>query len=248
MKEILPRLLLALAAVFIIVAGVLVISGSAQAPRQVLDNADIRGPVVTVTGSGQASQAPDLASINLGVTTEADTAEEALSVNSAQMQAALQVLLDAGIASEDIRTISVQLHPRFDDPPRPVETRELIGFTAVNIVEIRVRNLDQLGEFLDQVIQAGATNIEQIRFEISDPAELQDRARQAAVDDAMHKANQLATLAGARLGEVVSIEETTRTPRFAEPRVEPVAEAGVPIQPGMQFIDITVHVSWQLID
>jgi uncharacterized protein YggE len=207
---------------------------------------------LNVSGTGEAAAQPDAAVITLGVTTEAEEAGDALKQNNTQMAAVIEALIDAGIESKDIQTQTIRLSPRYERPaPRQGVTppAELVGFVATNMVEVRARRLSGLGETLDAAVQAGGNQIQGIRFEITDKSELYDQARQAAWEDAQHKAEQLAGLAGAELGAVITINETSHTPvRYAERAMAFAADAGVPVEPGTESVQISVQVTWALVE
>lgn len=200
---------------------------------------------VQVSGAGEVRTEPDMAVIRLGVQTEDDTAQAALTQNNTQMQAILDVLEDADIASENIQTQTVRLSPRYEFDNN---NRTLVGYTASNIVEVRTEDLGALGTLVDQAVEAGANTIEGISFEISDPGNLMDQARQAAVQNARHKAEELADLTGASLGPILEIRESSNAPVPVEQPLEPAAEtAAVPISPGSQRISVNVQMTWTLI-
>jgi uncharacterized protein YggE len=206
---------------------------------------------LNVSGSGQVSARPDTAIVTLGVQTEAEQANVALSENSQQMQAVIDALKKAGVAAEDIQTQVINLQPRYEQPPAPGPstlpgTPKLVGYVATNTVEVTVRQLGTLGELLDAAVQAGGNQIEGISFEVSNPATLLDQARAAAWQDAQHKAEQLAGLAGAKLGEVLSITESSQTPRPVLQAVQAAPAAAVPVEPGTQTIEVDVQVTWSL--
>jgi uncharacterized protein YggE len=205
---------------------------------------------LNVSGTGEALAEPDAAVVTLGVNTEAEEAGDALKENSTQMTAVVQALIDSGVASKDIQTQTIRLSPRYERPaPRQGVTppAELVGFVATNIVEVRVRKLASLGELLDAVVEAGGNQIQGIRFEITDRSALYDQARQAAWENALDKAEQLAGLAGAELGPVVSISENTRTPvAYAERGMAFAADSGVPVQAGTESVQINLQVTWSL--
>lgn len=188
---------------------------------------------ISVSGSGQTQAQPDQATIRLGVQTQAESAEQALAENNSKIQSLLNALRQVGIAPADIQTQAIQLHPRYTEQPQQGVAQTLAGYTANNIVVVTVKNLDNLGELLDAAVNAGGNTIEGINLEISDSAALVDQAREAAMQDAKHKAEQLASLAGTSLGQVLTISETSNPPR-------PVAQASlamadvqaVPIEPG----------------
>jgi uncharacterized protein YggE len=202
---------------------------------------------VNVSGSGQVSAQPDVAAVTLGVQTEAEEAATALTQNSQQMQALVDALKEAGIAAEDIQTRVVSLYPRYQQPTDGQGQGELIGYTATNTVEVRMRELDKVGEILDAAVQAGGNRIESIGFEVSDPSQYMDQAREAAWNDALHKAEQLASLAGVGLSEVLTISESGSGPQpVVERPVAAAASAAVPIEPGSQTIEVDLQVTWLL--
>ena len=209
---------------------------------------------LNVSGTGQVSAQPDTAIVTLGVQTEAEQASAALSENSQQMQAVIDALKKAGVAAEDIRTQVINLQPRYEQPPAPGPsslpgTPKLVGYVATNSVEVTVRKLDTLGALLDTAVQAGSNQIQNIRFEVSNPASLLDQARASAWQDAQHKAEQLASLAGAKLGVVLTISETSQTPRpVVLEAVRAAAPAAVPVEPGTQTIQANVQVTWSLVE
>lgn len=202
---------------------------------------------VNVSGSGQVSAQPDIAVVTLGVQTEAEEAASALTENSQQMQALVDVLKDEDVAAEDIQTQVVRLRPRYEEEPRAEGQRELIGYTATNVVEVRIRDLDAAGGVLDAAVQAGGNSIEGIRFEVSEPAAYLDQAREVAWNDAQHRAEQLASLAGVELGGIMTINESGRGPQPVVERPMAVeAAAAVPIEPGSQSIQVDLQVTWYL--
>jgi uncharacterized protein len=137
------------------------------------------------------------------------------------------------------------LQPLYEEQRRPeLEMRQIVGYHVENIVEVQIRDLAEIGTILDQMIEAGGNIIGNIRFEVGDRAEFIDQARDAAMVDARHKADQLAEAAGASVAEVLTIEETDLTPRPAPPVMADMPEAAVPIEPGAETIEVNVQVTW----
>jgi uncharacterized protein YggE len=228
--------------------------GPAPAAAQTTGNGEDPMPkrTISVSGTGSASAQPDMAVVSIGVTSEATEASAALTENSTQMAAVIDALKKGGVLAKDIRTQTIRLSPRYEQPPRTPggaqKPPELVGFVANNIVEARVRELDSLGELLDAAVQAGGNQIQGIRFEIQDSSVLLVQAREAAWEDALAKAEQLVDLAGAELGPALTIQEFSRTPRpFEGARaVAFEAQAAVPIEAGEQSVQIEVQVTWQM--
>ena len=200
---------------------------------------------VEVTGMGEVQVVPDTAVIRLGVQTEGKTAQAALSQNSTEMKVIMDALEKAKVPSDNIQTQTVSLSPRYETN-NATNSRTLVGFTASNIVEVRTTDLSSLGILLDEAVKAGANTIENISFEVTNSEKLNDQARQAAVENARHKAEQLAKLTDTTLGPVLKIQETSSTPTPIVQQVAAPAAAAVPISPGSQNISVEVQVTWTL--
>jgi uncharacterized protein len=204
---------------------------------------------VTVSGQGIVQIQPDQAFVVLGVQTQADTASEALTQNNTQIEALVNTLRTAGIQARDIQTRTLRLQPQYKEVPPGQQDRlagEIIGYVAINTVEIQIRQVANVGTILDRAVAAGGNTIESIRFDVSDSSNVVDQARQAAMNDANQKATQLAQLAGAELGNVITINEYSRIPRPAEQFAMEQADAAVPISPGTEAIEIEVQVTWAI--
>jgi uncharacterized protein YggE len=200
---------------------------------------------VQVSGSGEVQAEPDSAVVRLGVQTDADTARAALDENNTKAQAVLDSLQKSGIPSKNIQTQAIRLTARYETQN---DNQTLVGYTAMNIVQVRTNKLDSLGSLIDQAVSAGANTIENIAFEVSDPQAVSDQAREAAMQNARHKAEQLANLAGATLGPVLEIQETSPTPGPVFQAAAPSAQAAVvPVSPGSQTVSVDLQVTWTLV-
>lgn len=202
---------------------------------------------VQVSGVGEGQIEPDTAVVNLGVETQDETAQTALEENNARMQALIETLEEANVPSENIQTRTIRLTPRYEFNETN-NSRTLTGYTASNIVEVRTDDLQALGALLDRAVTAGANTIEGIRFEVSDPGKAIDQVRETAVENARHKAEQLAALTGTTLGPILEIRETSSPPSPVLRQIESPAEsvAAVAVSPGSQTMSVHVEVTWVL--
>lgn len=209
----------------------------------------MRPATIDVQGEGRVSVAPDMASVSLGVTTQADTAAQAMADNAARQAAIIKVLRDRGIAPQDLQTQGLNLSPMQDyskegQPPR------IVGYQAQNIVVAQVRDLAQLGALLDAMVEAGATDLRGINFSREDSAEAEDQARAAAVTEARRRAEVIAQAAGMVLGPLQSLSDATRSigPRPMEMMMARAADApSTPIEAGQLTIDATVNGVWTML-
>ncbi len=205
---------------------------------------------ITVTGEAQVATAPDMATITLGVTSQALTAKAALDANSTALQAVLDKLKSDGIAPKDIQTTGLSVNPQFDYRPKADGTQDskITGYVAANMVVVSVRQLDTLGGTLDAVVTEGANTLNGISFGLQDPGPKQDEARRAAVGEAARRAKLYAEAAGVTLGPVLSISEQG----ISLPPVMMASAArdkmAVPVEGGEVNVGAAVTITYQIAD
>lgn len=225
-------------------------SGLQQGGGTSIQQAGDLNRTIAVVGTGAVNIEPDFALIRVGVVTTAETASEAITENSTQMEALLQALEDAGLGEDDIQTQSLLLFPTYANQPQgQVTTPEISGYEARNIVQVRVEDLDEVGNIIDTAVQAGGNAIESIDFQINQTGDAFEQARKAALEDARQKAEPLASLAGVELGPVHSIEELGQTgiPLGSGSGGADIARQAAPVEPGSLRAAVTVLVRWSLV-
>lgn len=206
---------------------------------------------IQVTGTGKVSAPPDMATFETAVVTEAPTAAAALEANSASVQRVMAVLKNLEIADKDIQTSRLDINPRYvstQQNPEPV----ISGYIATNQLTVRIRNLPQLGRVLDAVVQNGSNQISSIRFAIDNSAGLMNDARGKALADAKSRAELYAHGASGKVGKVLSIREESTPdyrprPEFAQMRMM-AADAAVPVATGEMNVEVSIHVTYELVD
>jgi hypothetical protein len=168
-------------------------------------------PGLTVTGNGSVNLTPDVATVNLGIQTQDTRVAQAVSLNNTIADQVLEAIAALGVEEGDVHTtyFSVWSQPVYDEFGTP--TGESTYFSD-NTVTITVRQVDQLGEILQQAVDAGANTIHGVTFTVADPSAAQTRARDEAMADAQAKAEQMAAAAGATLGDAISISTSVYLP------------------------------------
>ena len=131
--------------------------------------------------------------------------------------------------------------------------RVIVGYQVSNQLTVKVRDLDSVGEIIDQVTEAGGdlTRFQGISFTIEDNEALQDEARTAAIADLLAKSSQVANLTGVELGQLVYITESG-SPIQAQFRVESVfaqsaSAAPTPIMAGELTVVVTMQAMFEIL-
>jgi uncharacterized protein YggE len=209
------------------------------------DDADAPERTITVSGTATISAKPDEAIVSLGVHTESGSAEAAMNENAERMRDVIAALKDLGIGDADLATSSLSLYPQWSNDGRTV-----VGYQAENQLSVTLHDMQLVGKAIDRAVQAGANLAGGISFGLSDENQGEDQALADAIADARTKAETMAAAAGASLGDVVTIAETSvAIPLpYYEARDYGVAEAGgeVPVNPPTIESQVSVTVTWAL--
>lgn len=202
---------------------------------------------ISVAGSGKVVVVPDQATVNLGVVIERNTAKAARTAAAEAMTKVVAAIKALGIDDKDIATANVSLQPVYDYPSN--QAPKIRGYQLRNTVTVTVRDLDKLSDVLDNSVQAGATSVDGVSFDVSDRTASEAKAREAAVADAKAKAEALASGLGIRIEGVASVSEQVSTPIWYDRTYAAggaVADAApeTPVMPGTTDVVITVQVSF----
>ena len=226
---------------FCIAALFIALPASAQQPAAPAE------PVVVTTGEGLVNAVPDRAWITISAESRASTAREAQRRNTEAMTPVLAKLKSAGVAADAIRTVSYDVQYEWDFVNGKRVGR---GYVARNSVEVRVDNVERVGEYLEIAVASGATSLGGVRFDLKDRAKLEREALRLAVADARAKADAAAAGAGRAIDRIIRIEEgplesgPIPMPRVMRQELQVgVAAAAPPIETGQTEIRARVTLT-----
>jgi len=203
---------------------------------------------INVTGNSEVILAPDIAYVSIGVHTEAKAAKDAVATNNTQTQAVIDAIQGQGVDPKDIQTTNFSVYQQEKFSP----TGESLGtyFMTDNTVYVTVRDITKIGEILDASVSAGANSIYGITFDVQDKESAMASGRDQAMVDAQTQAEQLATAAGVKLGDVQSISyySSYPSPIYYDSKMAGVGGGGqsVPISPGQMTLTVSVSVSYYI--
>lgn len=172
------------------------------------------GNIITVDGEGKVTAIPDVATISFTVTQDGVNGSAAQDGAAKKMNVALALVKQAGVADKDIKTTSYSLTPKYAYQPPcyggycPQTESRVIGYTASQTVEVKVRKTDDAGKILSDLGDAGVTNLYGPNFTIDDMEGLKAKARGEAIDAARAKAKILARDLGVSLVRVTGFYES----------------------------------------
>jgi uncharacterized protein YggE len=231
---------LALGALIVAVAALAVRPGPAVGAQDT--DGEPRLNTITVAGTGSVTRVPDVARVSVGVGVTKSTVKAARDAAAKSMTAIIAAIKALGIDEKDIKTISIDLSPQYNN------SSKIIGYRMSQQLQITVRDLDKAGDVVDTATAKGATDVNGLWFEVADPASAMDEARAAAIAQARTSAQKMASAAGVSLGGVVSISESSAFSPGPYYYGEAARDAAAltPVERGTQDVQATVTVVFQI--
>ncbi len=232
----------------LLVAGLVVVGlhdGTAAAGTTAATAPGPAAPTVTVSGTGTAKVTPDQAQVDLGVTAQAATAQQALADDSSKMQAVVAAIEGQGVAQTDLQTTGLSLTPNYTGGG-PSSAPTITGFQASNNVDVTLHDTTQVGAVIDAALAAGANQVGGVSFSTSQPQAAYAAAYKAAMADAQASAQALASASGLQLGAIQSISASQGggpMPFVAEAAPSAVA---TPVFGGQQTVSVTLQVVYNI--
>ncbi|MEM9165002.1 MAG: SIMPL domain-containing protein [Cyanobacteria bacterium P01_F01_bin.4] len=198
--------------------------------------------VLTVTGQGSESISATLAQVQLGVEAQGETAEAVQQEIAQRSSAVIELLRSQNV--DKLQTTGIRLNPQYNyDGDRP----RIVGYTGSNTVSFQMPT-DQVGTLLDDVIAAGANQINNVSFVATDDAldAARDTALQGATADAQAQANVVLDSLNLSAQEIVGIQVNNANPPTPIPyaaraqTLEIAADVSTPVEGGEQTVNARV--------
>jgi uncharacterized protein YggE len=229
-----------------------VIGGAFYLAGKHVETRDREIPVITVSGEGKTSVAPDIAELSFGMQTgRQKTAGDAMTVLKKAMDGVLASVKKSGIADKDINTEQFSLNPTYDWTSG---RQTIIGYEAVQSLRVKVRNLDKVSDVLGAATVAGANQAGGVQFTVDDPEKSRSEARTKAIAQAKQKAEALAKDLGLHLGKIKSFSENggSTPPMYMRGMAagatmeDKVANQTVELPAGEQDVNVQVSITYEL--
>jgi len=223
--------------------------GCAQEGDTIIAPSEVQNQI-HVIGSATIEAAPDIAQVQLGVQTFAETLDEAMAENNRRADGVITALKAGGVAEEDIKTTSFNVYPQRDFRKED-GIGEIVGYWVNNSVAATLRDLNSVGRLLEGAIEAGANNVNSLVFTLDDFEAVRAEARIKAMENAQERAATLAEAAGMELGKPIRIDEVGYGggPIYGRGDYAEDASAGigqVPVAPGELVVTAQVDVYFEI--
>jgi uncharacterized protein YggE len=200
---------------------------------------------INVNGTGVVQAEPDTALFTFGIAGQTDTPAVAMERADAVGGDLVRRLERIGIEARDIRSTPVTLSPFMDRQSQ----RQLIRYARTT--RATLRDLEEIDEVYSAALEAGVNSIAELTFSVSNYRELEDRARDLALEDARMQAEAIAATLGIEVGRVLSVNVSRSSPVVgrADMRIAMAAEAAAApdFRSGEIEITATANVAFEII-
>jgi uncharacterized protein YggE len=211
---------------------------------------------VSVSAEGKVSVAPDIATVVFSVVSEGKDPKVVQGENTEKMNTAIAFVKSQGVEEKDIKTSGYNLYPQYDygnGKIFPAKAPTIVGYSLTQTVTVKVRDLEKVGDILGGLPGAGVNQIQGTSFDIDDPDAYLAEARAQAFEKARQKARAMAAANGARIGRVVTFNESTGGWPIYFSKAELAADgrggASMPapaVEPGSQDVMVSVSVIYEV--
>jgi uncharacterized protein len=209
-----------------------------------------RPPSVTASGEAVITVEPDQAEIDIGVVSQAKSAPEAAKENASKLGRVLAEIKKIVGKADEVKTASYSLSPNYRYPQggKP----EIVGYTAANILRIKMAALANVGKLIDAAMQSGANTIHRLTFTLKDEQSAQLQALRVASEKAKAKADSIAAALGLKIVKILAVTEGDRgvrpivMPQARAAQLEALAAAPTPVESGTIEVRSSVTLTAEL--
>lgn len=159
---------------------------------------------IAVSGMAEQEVAPDMAYIDVGINVRADDAETARTQEAQIASQIRRALLGLAITDNDLQSTSYYLYQEYKVDRNGVRTAD--KYVLDSSIKVTVKDLDKLSQVIDNVVEAGATNISNITYALSTQNIIQRQLLATAVENARDKAAVVANAGSRTLGNMLSAD------------------------------------------
>lgn len=159
---------------------------------------------IAVSGMAEQEVAPDMAYIDVGINVRAADAETARTQEAQIASQIRRALLGLAITDNDLQNTSYYLYQEYKVDRNGVRTAD--KYVLDSSIKVTVKDLDKLSQVIDNVVEAGATNISNITYALSTQNIIQRQLLATAVENASDKAAVVASAGSRTLGNMLSAD------------------------------------------
>lgn len=202
---------------------------------------------LSVVGEGKVEVVPDTAYIDVGILVENEpTVKKAQEKIDLINNKIIKTLEKLNISKKDIKTSNYSIYPNYKYENN---INTISGYNGNVTVTIKAKNIEVVPQIISKSTEAGANQVQGVRFTIDKPEIYREQARKKAIENAKDQAKKLAKDLNIRLGKITNVVESNSSqpmPFYAKTMADGLGGGGGPeIEPGSQTITSVVTLYFE---
>lgn len=212
-----------------------------------------------VSDTGTVYSKPDLAITTISVVSEEKTVAEAMADNTKKMNAIIESVKGNGVEEKDLKTTNFYISPMYEWEkvaectyyPCPEGKRTLVGYSITQSLEVKIRDMEKVGEIIQGATDSGANQVGDLQFTIEEADNLKSQAREEAINKVKAKAKVLAEQLGVKIVKIASYSEggvynyPSATYSSKAVGMGGAEDATAQIQTGENKTEVTVSITYE---
>jgi len=250
------KILMIVGIVFLVVLTVYVffaISNTSKATKYL--GASSGNNTIIISETARSTVEPKyVALVKFTMITEATTLDMALTNNQQKVELVKAFFKNQYINDTDMRRIDFNVYPQYEWQTKgvdltvyPLGKRVIVGYQAVESLEVKMIDQTQIGNNIQTAIVRGASQVSGLTFIISNEEELKKDAKEKATANAQTKAAEIAKNLKVGLGKVVGYTESYSSPVYNSTGAATTGTGNnMQIIVGENKVEVTVNVSYEI--
>ena len=171
------------------------------------DDKNAQQDTIVVSGKGELTVKPDIATISFSVMEENIDVSKASDAVNTRIAKIISTLKADGVADADIKTTDYSINPRYNYVNAPAYpyggTQVLAGYDVTQSIEVKIRDLSKSSKVVTDLGVLNVTDMSGLNFTEDKYDDLVLQARDSAIADARAQATKLAKALGVKLVKIV---------------------------------------------
>ena len=237
----------------VVVVSLLIITITVSTITDIKNKINLSEDTLIISGVGTIYAQADSGLFLATIITEGATVDQAISENSEKTSRVTSLIKETGVEERDLKTTSFNIYPKYDWPKElssyPPQEGNIVGYEVRHSLEIKVRNIEEIGSLIELVTQAGVNQISNLRLVVKDEEGLKNQARKEAISKAKEKAQDLAEELEINLIKISGFSENEVMPyynRSLDLAVNSLAGQSLQIEAGENKIEVTVYLTYKI--
>ena len=157
---------------------------------------------IETSATGVVTVEPDVVQLSLTVRTEESSGALAEENNAIAVNKAIDLLSKEGLDKDEIKTTNYSTYSYLKtDPNKNVDT-EIMVYSTSSGLEVTMKELNMVGEILDQLANITEVNVNSVNYSIQDPEKYKEQVIDSAIADAKQNILDSATALGVELDKL----------------------------------------------